>query len=230
MHNKPSRTIKSFVLRQGKITSGQQDSLARLLPIYGVEPQQEYIDLNSVFGRNNPKIIEIGFGMGNATWQIAQSNPNNDYLGIEVHAPGVGSLLAKIEEQQIPNLRIIRHDAVDILKKMIPNNSIDGFQSYFPDPWPMKKHHKRRLIQADFIALLCSKLKTGAYIHLATDWQEYALWMLSVLQQQTQLKNTSQTMDFVPRPEFRPLTKFEQRGLNLGHGVWDIIFTKHITE
>lgn len=218
--------IKSFVLRQGKITTGQKNALDKFYPIYGINYQTECVNLNQIFGRNNSKIIEIGFGMGHSTWQIAQATPDNDYLGVEVHAPGVGSLLNSIILHKITNLRVIRHDVVDVLKNMIADNTISGFHIYFPDPWHKKKHHKRRLINLDFVKLLCTKLRPGGYIHLATDWQDYAVWMLDVLNQFPDLINQSVSHDYVPRPDFRPITKFETRGIKLGHGVWDLIFTK----
>jgi tRNA (guanine-N7-)-methyltransferase len=225
--NNIHREIKSFVLRQGKITKGQQSALEDYLDKYSIQfDKSTLLNLNNIYNRNAPKIIEIGFGMGNATWQIAKNNPQNDYLGIEVHLPGVGSLLNHIAENEITNLKIIRHDAVEVLKYSIADNSLDGFHIYFPDPWPKKRHHKRRIIQSEFVKLLAQKLKPNGYIHLATDWEEYATWMLDILKEEFSIKNTSATNDFIPRPEFRPLTKFENRGINLGHGVWDLIFTK----
>jgi tRNA (guanine-N7-)-methyltransferase len=164
--------------------------------------------------------------MGNATWQIAQNNPENDYLGIEVHLPGVGSLLMQMRDNDVRNLRVIRHDAVEVLRNMLADDSISGFHIYFPDPWHKKRHHKRRIIQSEFVNLLCQKLKSGGYIHLATDWEEYATWMLNILQSNPQLANQSTSSDYVPRPDYRPLTKFENRGMKLGHGVWDLIFIK----
>ncbi len=220
------RPIKSFVLRQGKITSGQLNALNQLMPQYGINYQPHLLDLTSVFPGDQPKIIEIGFGMGGATWQIAKNNPDKDYIGIEVHGPGVGTLLMAMVQNSVTNLKIIQHDAVEVLKTMIADNSISGFHIYFPDPWHKKKHHKRRIIQAPLVDLLCSKLKPGGYIHLATDWEHYAQWMLDILNQNRNLVNQSPENSFVARPEYRPLTKFEQRGLNLGHGVWDLIFTK----
>lgn len=220
------REIRSFVLRQGKITKGQQNALENHLPTYGIEYAAQLTDLNQSFQRDNAKIVEIGFGMGHATWQIAKANPDKDYLGIEVHLPGVGSLLMEIAEHNLSNLRVIRHDAVEVLKNMIPDNSLDGFHIFFPDPWHKKRHHKRRIIQPEFVELLASKLKTGGYIHLATDWEDYALWMLDILNANTTLHNTSPTNDYIERPDYRPLTKFENRGLKLGHGVWDLVFTK----
>jgi tRNA (guanine-N7-)-methyltransferase len=218
------RAIRSFVLRQGRLTPAQQRAVETLLPVYGVSYAAESLDLEHAFGRQAPKILEIGFGMGAATAQIAAANPDKDYLGIEVHTPGVGNLLKLMEEQELTNLRVIQHDAVEVLRHMIADASLDGVHIFFPDPWPKKRHHKRRLLQAEFVALLCSKLKPGGYLHFATDWEEYAQWTLEVLRAEPKLANT--VADYAPRPEYRPLTKFEQRGLNLGHGVWDLIFTR----
>ncbi|HSI22114.1 MAG TPA: tRNA (guanosine(46)-N7)-methyltransferase TrmB [Methylophilaceae bacterium] len=218
------RAIRSFVLRQGRLTPAQQRAVETLLPVYGIPYAAEPLDLDQVFGRQAPKILEIGFGMGAATAQIAATNSDKDYLGIEVHTPGVGNLLKLMEEQGITNLRVVQHDAVEVLRHMIADASLDGVHIFFPDPWPKKRHHKRRLLQAEFVALLCSKLKPGGYLHFATDWEEYAQWTLEVLRAESKLANT--VTDYAPRPEYRPLTKFEQRGLNLGHGVWDLIFTR----
>jgi tRNA (guanine-N7-)-methyltransferase len=220
------REIKSFVLRQGKITQGQQRAIEELMPVYGLQYTGEQLDLASAFGRDNPKLVEIGFGMGHATWQIAKNNPKNDYLGVEVHLPGVGALLMQMRDNDVGNLRLIRHDAVEVLRNMLADDSISGFHIYFPDPWHKKRHHKRRIIQSEFVNLLCQKLKSGGYIHLATDWEEYAKWMLDILRSNSQLVNKSTSNDYVPRPDYRPLTKFENRGVKLGHGVWDLIFTK----
>ena len=219
------RPIRSFVLRQGRLTHGQQRALDELMPVFGVPYAPALLNLDDVFGRaDSLKILEIGFGMGDSTAKIAQAQPERDFLGVEVHAPGVGSLLKQIGELELKNLRIIQHDAVEVLKHMIADASLDGVHIFFPDPWHKKRHHKRRLIQAEFVRLLCSKLKAGAYIHVATDWQEYAEWVLEVLQQQPLLENTAQ--DYAPKPDYRPLTKFENRGIKLGHGVWDLIFRR----
>jgi tRNA (guanine-N7-)-methyltransferase len=220
------REIKSFVLRQGKITQGQQRAIEELMPVYGLQYTGEQLDLASAFGRDNPKLVEIGFGMGHTTWQIAKNNPKNDYLGVEVHLPGVGALLMQMRDNDVGNLRLIRHDAVEVLRNMLADDSISGFHIYFPDPWHKKRHHKRRIIQSEFVNLLCQKLKSGGYIHLATDWEEYAKWMLDILRSNSQLVNKSTSNDYVPRPDYRPLTKFENRGVKLGHGVWDLIFVK----
>jgi tRNA (guanine-N7-)-methyltransferase len=218
------RPIRSFVLRQGRLTDAQQRAVETLSPVYGIPYAPQPLDLEQAFGRKAPKILEIGFGMGGATAQIAAGNPDKDYLGIEVHTPGVGNLLKLMQEQGLTNLRLIQHDAVEVLGNMIADGALDGVHIFFPDPWPKKRHHKRRLVQAEFVKLLCSKLKPGGYLHFATDWEEYAQWTLEVLQEEPQLQNT--VADYAPRPEYRPLTKFEQRGLNLGHGVWDLMFKR----
>lgn len=219
------RRIRSFVLRQGRLTKGQERALEMEWPKNGVEYASQSIDLDVLFGRKeNKKILEIGFGMGDATAKIAQTLPDCDFVAVEVHTPGVGSLLKLIEESALTNVRIIQHDAVEVLQTMLPDQSLDGVHIFFPDPWHKKRHHKRRLIQAEFVKLLCEKLKVGAYIHVATDWQEYAQWVLEVLNSESSLKNTSQ--DYAEKPSYRPLTKFENRGIKLGHGVWDLVFIR----
>jgi tRNA (guanine-N7-)-methyltransferase len=219
------RKIRSFVLRQGRLTPAQERAFETGWPIYGVDYQKDTLDLNQLFGRaDSKKILEIGFGMGDATAKIAQALPNHDFIGVEVHAPGVGALLKHIEEGAIQNIRIVQHDAVEVLQNMISDASLDGVHIFFPDPWHKKRHHKRRLIQVEFVNFLCSKLKVGAYLHLATDWQEYAEWVLEVLNSEPRLKNTA--IDYAKKPDYRPLTKFENRGLKLGHGVWDLVFLK----
>jgi len=224
MNTLPHRPIRSFVLRQGRMSNAQTRALETLLPRWGIPYQENLLDLDAVFGRSAPKILEIGFGMGDSTASIAAAHPQNDYLGIEVHGPGVGSLLNQIEALGLTNLRVIQHDAVEVLKHMIAPASLDGVHIFFPDPWHKKKHHKRRLIQPELVALLCEKLKDGGYLHAATDWQEYAEHILAVLTAEPRLANTA--ADYAPKPDYRPLTKFEQRGIKLGHGVWDIVFRK----
>jgi tRNA (guanine-N7-)-methyltransferase len=220
-----ARRIRSFVLRQGRVTKGQANALETQWPKYGVEYGLQSIDLNTLFGRKgSKKILEIGFGMGETTAKIAQTLPDCDFLAAEVHTPGVGALLKLIEELALTNIRIIQHDVVEVLQNMIADASLDGVHIFFPDPWHKKRHHKRRLIQAAFVKLLCSKLKAGGYLHVATDWQEYAEWVLEVLNVEPQLKNTA--VDYVEKPSYRPLTKFENRGIKLGHGVWDMVFIK----
>ena len=223
----PARAIRSFVLRQGRVSSAQQRAHDTLLPRFGIPFAEKAIDLDAAFGRKAPKILEIGFGMGETTAVIAKANPDRDYLGIEVHTPGVGSLLKTIGEEGLTNIRIIQHDAVEVLKHMITPGTLDGVHVFFPDPWPKKRHHKRRLLQPPLVALLASRMKPGAYLHTATDWEEYAQQMLAVLSAEPQLENTStDASGYAPRPDYRPQTKFETRGLKLGHGVWDLVFRK----
>ena len=219
-----SSHIRSYVLRQGRISNAQQRCLDTLLPIYGIPYLPQPLDLENVFGRSATKILEIGFGMGETTAAIAQSHPQNDYLALEVHTPGVGSLLKQIDELGLKNIRIIQHDAVEVLRDMLADDVLDGVHIFFPDPWHKTRHNKRRLIQPSFVAQLVKKIKPGGYIHVATDWQDYAEQVLAVLSSEKSLENTA--ADYAPRPAYRPLTKFEQRGLRLGHGVWDLVFKK----
>lgn len=219
------RKIRSFVLRQGRMTKAQERALEEGFPKFGITYTPNLLNLPQLFGRESvPKILEIGFGMGDATAKIAQTLPDSDFLAVEVHTPGVGSLYKWMEELALTNIRIIQHDAVEVLQNMIADGSLDGVHIFFPDPWHKKRHHKRRLIQTEFVKLLCKKMKVGAYIHVATDWQEYAEWVLEVLNAEPQLKNTAE--DYAEKPYYRPLTKFENRGLKLGHGVWDLVFVK----
>jgi tRNA (guanine-N7-)-methyltransferase len=218
------RAIRSYVLRAGRMGSGQVRALAALGPRFVLPFQAAALDAERVFGRSAPLVLEIGFGMGQATAQIAAAQPGTDFIGIEVHAPGVGALLQRIAESGLDNLRLLQHDAVPVLEQMIAPASLAGVHVFFPDPWHKKKHHKRRLIQAEFVALLASRLAPGGRLHCATDWQPYAEQMLAVLSAEPGLSNTCAA--YAPRPELRPLTKFEQRGLKLGHGVWDLVFTR----
>jgi tRNA (guanine-N7-)-methyltransferase len=215
----PRRAIRSFVLRAGRMGPGQQRALEALAPRFLLP-----LDTDAAFGRHAPVVLEIGFGMGDATAQIAAARPDTDFLAIEVHAPGVGALLKKIGEQQLGNLRLLQHDAVEVLEHMVAPGTLAGVHVYFPDPWHKKKHNKRRLIQPPLVALLASRLAPGGYLHCATDWQPYAEQMLEVLSAEPALTNTAE--GYAPRPEWRPLTKFENRGLKLGHGVWDLVFTR----
>ncbi|MBK9161754.1 MAG: tRNA (guanosine(46)-N7)-methyltransferase TrmB [Nitrosomonadales bacterium] len=219
-----NRHIRSYVLRQGHLTPGQRRAVDALMPRFGVPYEVKPLELDRAFGRSAPKILEIGFGMGDSTATIAQAHPENDYLALEVHTPGVGNLLKLIDAQQIGNIRIIQHDAVEVLRDMIADGSLNGVHIFFPDPWHKARHNKRRLIQAPFVAGLAQKLKPGGYIHAATDWQDYAEQILHVFSEEPLLENTA--ADYAPRPEYRPLTKFEQRGLRLGHGVWDLVFRR----
>ncbi len=218
------RHIRSYVLRQGRVSNAQQRSLDTLLPRFGIPYAAAPLDLSAAFGREAPRILEIGFGMGETTAAIAEAHPQNDYLAIEVHTPGVGSLLKLIGEKRLSNIRIIQHDAVEVLQHMIADGTLDGVHIFFPDPWHKARHKKRRLIQPPLVAMLAQKLKPGAYLHVATDWQDYAEQVLEVLSAAPRLKNTAR--DYAPRPAHRPLTKFEQRGLRLGHGVWDLLFER----
>jgi tRNA (guanine-N7-)-methyltransferase len=220
----PRRRIRSFVLRTGRMGTGQIRALETLSPKYVLPYSQQPLVHEHVFGRNAPVVLEIGFGMGDATAQIAQTLPNTDFIGVEVHTPGVGALLQRIEEKQLGNLRIVQHDAVEVLQHMIAPGSLAGVHIFFPDPWHKKKHNKRRLIQAPFVAALVSRLAPGGYLHCATDWQPYAEQMLEVLSAEPGLRNTAE--GYAPKPDYRPLTKFENRGLKLGHGVWDLVFRK----
>lgn len=219
------RPIRSFVLRQGRLTTAQERALATEMPRFGISFKQAPLKLEDAFGRvGSRKILEIGFGMGETTAHIAENHPDWDILGIEVHTPGVGSLLKQVSERELTNIRVIQYDAVEVLKHMIGDASLDGVHIFFPDPWHKKRHHKRRLIQQDFARLLSYKLKPGGYLHVATDWQEYAEWILEILRAEPLLENAA--ADYAPKPAYRPLTKFEQRGLRLGHGVWDILFIR----
>lgn len=216
--------IRSFVLRQGHLSTAQESAIQEGVPLWGIPYAPHFLDLKKVFERTAPTILEIGFGMGQATATIAKTHPQHNYLGVEVHTPGVGALYQLIKKDDIHNIRIIQHDAVEVLENMLIPNSLSGIHIFFPDPWPKKRHHKRRLIQPEFVKLLASRLAIGGYLHLATDWEDYAQQMLSVLNAEPQLKNS--VAEFAKKPEYRPLTKFEQRGLKLGHGIWDLVFSK----
>jgi len=218
------RSIRSFVVRAGRMGTGQMRALAELGPRFVLPYAPQRMDFDAVFGRHAPRVLEIGFGMGDATATIARSTPGTDFLGVEVHTPGVGALLKHIGEMQLGNLRIVQHDAVEVLEQMIAPGALAGVHVFFPDPWHKKKHNKRRLIQPPFVKLLSSRIASGGYLHCATDWQPYAEQMLEVLSAEPSLVNSAE--GFAPRPDYRPLTKFENRGLQLGHGVWDLVFRK----
>ena len=218
------RSIRSYVVRAGRMGPGQVRALAEWGPRFVVPYAPQPLDVERVFGRAAPRVLEIGFGMGDATAAIAQAMPGTDLIGVEVHTPGVGALLKHIGEKGLTNLRIVQHDAVEVLEHMIAPGSLAGVHVFFPDPWHKKRHHKRRLIQSEFVRLLASRLAPGAYLHCATDWQPYAQQMLDVLSAEPLLANSAE--GFAPRPAYRPLTKFENRGLKLGHGVWDLVFKR----
>jgi len=217
--------IRSFIRRQGRLTPGQQLALDNYWDMYCLDPKADY-EFAEVFGRNAPLFVEIGFGNGESLASMAAANPDKDYIGIEVHRPGVGHLLLLLNQQNLTNVRIYCHDAIEIMEHKIADNSLSGVHLFFPDPWPKKKHHKRRIVRPDFIDLLIKKLKPEGYFHAATDWENYAEAMLAVLSKSSELRNASPTNDYCQCPEYRPLTKFEQRGIRLGHGVWDLIFIK----
>ena len=218
------RGIRSFVMRAGRMGPGQTRALAELGPRFVLPFAAQPVDFDAVFGRHAPRILEIGFGMGDATAAIAQALPGTDFIGVEVHTPGVGALLKRIGELGLTNLRLIQHDAVEVLAQMIAPDSLAGVHVFFPDPWHKKKHNKRRLIQPAFVRQLVERIAPGGDLHCATDWQPYAEQMLEVLSAEPLLRNTA--AGYAPKPDYRPLTKFENRGLKLGHGVWDLVFTK----
>jgi tRNA (guanine-N7-)-methyltransferase len=224
MYDPTEHRIRSFVTRAGRLSIAQARALETLGPRFLVEFNKAPLDFAQTFGRSAPTVLEIGFGMGDTTSHIAKGMPEKDFIGVEVHTPGVGSLLKQIGEQELSNLRLIQHDAVEVLNHMIPANSLAGVHVFFPDPWHKARHNKRRLIQAPFVKLLTERLAPGGYLHCATDWQEYAEQMLDVLGAETGLANTAE--GYAPQPAYRPLTKFENRGLRLGHGVWDLVFVK----
>jgi tRNA (guanine-N7-)-methyltransferase len=219
------RRVRSFVLRMGRATAAQQRALTELWPIYGIEFSGNVIDLDATFARKAPRMIEIGFGNGEALAQFARSNPDIDCLGIEVHRPGVGHLMLEAETSHLQNLRVMSHDAVEVLQKL-PSASIAFIHIFFPDPWPKKRHHKRRLIQPAFVELLARVMSIGGHLRLATDWEHYALQMREVIDASTHFINCAGEKGFVERAEMRPLTRFERRGQRLGHDVWDLEYQR----
>lgn len=219
------RKIRSFVKREGRMTKRQQTAIDDLWATMGVDFQQKELDFSVLFGNDNPVVLEIGFGMGKSLITMAKNAPDKNFLGIEVHGPGVGACLADAGEEGVTNLRVMNYDAVEVLEFMIPDKSLATFQLYFPDPWHKARHNKRRIVNETFIENMRSKLAIGGVIHMATDWEPYAVHMLEVMNDATNFNNTAET-DYAPRPEWRPLTKFENRGNNLGHGVWDLLFER----
>lgn len=223
------RKVRSFVLRTGRLSEYQRNMMNENWSEYGLDHQTEFFDFEKIYGNSNPVVLEIGFGMGKSLVEMAEQNPDKNYLGIEVHTPGVGACLAYALEKNIKNLRVICHDATEILRDCIADESLGGLQLFFPDPWHKAKHHKRRIVQPHFVETVAKKLTVGGFIHFATDWENYAEHMLEVLQSVQRavgIHNISKTNDYIPRPDFRPLTKFEARGHKLGHGVWDLYFIK----
>lgn len=221
------RKVRSFVLRTGRLSDYQRDMMNNNWENLGLDYQNTPFDFEAIFGNGNPVVLEIGFGMGRSLVEMAEQNPDRNYIGIEVHTPGVGACIAYALEKGVKNLRVICHDATEILRDSIADGSLGGLQLYFPDPWQKAKHHKRRIVQPEFVTRVLTKLSPNGFIHFATDWENYAEHMLEVLRQfDASLQNTSETNDFIPRPDFRPLTKFEERGHKLGHSVWDLYFIK----
>lgn len=222
------RTIKSFTLRAGRLSPRQSRALDLWLPDYALVVENKPWNLADHFGREAETIVEIGFGMGASLIEMAQARPDINFLGIEVHRAGIGSLVADLHDLGITNVRVVAHDAVEVFNTCLSSESIDGVQIFFPDPWPKARHHKRRLVQASFVRVLLQAIKLGGFIHCATDWEDYANQMLDVLSSEAKLKNKEKNSSFYPRPERRPLTKFEARGQRLGHGTWDLMFTRII--
>jgi len=219
------RPIRSFVKREGKLTKGQQNAIDALWPLYGVDLHNQLLDLSSLFSRVAPTVLEIGFGNGLSLADMAEAYPNTNFLGVEVHRPGVGSLLVQVKKRGLDNVRVSHDDAVSVLEQQIPDGSLERVQIFFPDPWHKKRHHKRRLIQPKFVAMLVKKLNAHGRIHVATDWENYAEHILEVLSANKELHNTAK--DYSAKPDYRPDTKYEARGIRLGHGVWDVIFEKN---
>ncbi len=226
-----TRSVRTFVLRQGRMTPSQKEALEKLYPRWGISWQPEVpFDAPSVFGRHAPLVVEIGSGMGDATAAIAEANPDIDFVAIEVHGPGVGNLLKLIEARRLTNLRVLRHDAVEALERLFAPESLSAIHLFFPDPWPKKQHHKRRIVQPGLVALMASRLKPGGYLHCATDWEDYAQWIREVLDAEPLLVSDYPETGFAePRPAWRPRTKFEQKGLAQGHRVWDLVYRRVAT-
>lgn len=223
---KHMRTVKSFVLRAGRMTEGQQKAMEAVWPEMGLELQQGMLDLNEVFGREAPVVLEIGFGMGDSLVEMAKDQPEKNYIGIEVHRPGVGRLLSNAEKAELSNIRVFCDDAIEVLAQCIPDGSLSCIQLFFPDPWHKKRHHKRRIVQPEFAQTLRKKLKIGGVFHMATDWENYAEHMMEVMSEADGYQNVAGDGQYSPQPEWRPVTKFQKRGERLGHGVWDLMFEK----
>jgi tRNA (guanine-N7-)-methyltransferase len=226
MNDPFKRQVRSFVLRGGRLTEGQKRALDELWPVFGVENSAGMLDFNELFNNQHPVVLDVGFGNGESTWTMARAMPEENFLGVEVHRPGIGHLLLKLEQHELKNVRIACEDAVVFVADRVPGESLAGVRIYFPDPWPKKRHHKRRIVQTGFVGLLLKKLRPGGVLHLATDWAPYAEHMLEVLTACGEFANNSQDGDYCPRPSWRPETKYELRGKRLGHRVYDLVFTK----
>lgn len=220
------RTVRSFVLRTGRMTEGQQKAMAEQWPRMGLNVENGMLDLAETFGREAPVVLEIGFGMGDSLVEMAKAQPEKNYIGIEVHTPGVGRLLANADAAGLTNIRVFEHDAIEVLAQCIPDGSLDTLQLFFPDPWHKKKHHKRRIVQPAFAQTLRKKLKMGGVFHMATDWENYAEHMMEVMSGAEGYRNAAGERQYSPQPEWRPVTKFQKRGERLGHGVWDLMFER----
>jgi tRNA (guanine-N7-)-methyltransferase len=225
-NKKWQRQIRSYVRREGRFTPAQRSAFASLWPVYGIDAGSEQLEFSTIFGRKSDVFVELGFGDGRVLKMLAALHPENDYIGIEVHRPGIGRLMRELHEEGLNNVRVVCGDGTAILKNNIPLDSLAGISIFFPDPWHKKKHHKRRLIQPGFVHMAASRLRQGGILHLATDWEDYAQQMLVVLSAEPQLQNIHIENSFVERPDSRPLTKYEERGLKLGHGVWDLVFRR----
>ncbi|MEM5529253.1 tRNA (guanosine(46)-N7)-methyltransferase TrmB [Gammaproteobacteria bacterium AS21] len=223
---KQLRTIRSFVMRAGRTTLGQEKALAEVWPIYGLEVKNGLLELDQVFDRQAPTVLEIGFGMGESLISMAKAAPEMNFIGIEVHKPGVGRLLSRMVEEELTNIRVFSEDAIEVLAQCIPEQSLHTVQLFFPDPWHKKKHHKRRIVQAEFAQTLREKLQADGFFHMATDWQHYAEHMMEVMEAAPGYTNKAGANNYSPQPETRPVTKFQRRGEKLGHGVWDLIFQR----
>lgn len=220
------RRVRSFVRREGRFTPGQRRALDAWWPRYGLEAAAEPWRLDAIFGRKASRVLEIGFGNGDSFFEMARRSPEADFLGIEVYRPGIGHLLQRVAAEDMGNVRVACHDATEVLQRCIPAGSLDRVQLYFPDPWPKKRHHKRRIVQPEFASLVARSLKSGGVLHMATDWEDYAQHMMAVLSAAPDFTNAAGAGKFTERPEARPLTKFERRGHRLGHGVWDLLFAR----
>lgn len=223
---RPMRTIKSFVMRAGRMTEGQKKGLDQGWPRFGLDLDAGLQDFDAVFGRQAPRTFEIGFGMGHSLLEMAAAAPEQDFIGVEVHRPGVGALLNGLLTQQLSNVRVYSCDALEVLRQCVADASLDRVLLFFPDPWHKARHHKRRIVQPEFAELIRSKLKVGGVLHMATDWEPYAEYMLEVMSVAPGYRNQASDERYVPRPEERPITKFERRGERLGHGVWDLKFER----